>query len=227
MNKKIRLIVSFIGAIGLTFFLFTTVQGNSEVKYIEVLKVKSDILLNDPITSENIIKVKTPVNAVPKNILQELPKNKLAAQNLYEGQCLLSQMLSDKKNYELKPEHRIYPIAVKLADVGLIKKGDKVDIFWSNIKKSQSQYSSNFSEKLKEGNSEILFSNIEVLNVTNDDATIINEKKAEEPPAILELRVTYKQALELNEALTTGKLKFARYLPGSEPVLIAEGEKGD
>ncbi|MBO8129669.1 MAG: hypothetical protein H0Z39_10840 [Peptococcaceae bacterium] len=222
MRKYVRLLVSLVVAGVITFFLFTTAQGaGNDIEYRSVAVVKAQIKQNELVTSKNIEIKQAPLGMVPENTLDSIPQGKVALVDLYPGQYLLPQMLSNKKTTDVGPRHRIYPIPVDVRSVGQIKKGDLVDILWFPNQETGNGQPVNISNLT----SKVVLSGVEIDNILTGDGHPIAERDdakglsgSRSEPGILEVLVTVDEALLLNKYANTGHLSTARYMPQSEPV---------
>lgn len=210
-NKYLRLVISLLLAVSVSVFVFYKAQEINRVEYQKVVVIKKTIPQNESITPENVEISKRQVGSTPKGTLTKVPTDKLAAMDLYPGQCLMSQMLADRKTTVEKPEHRVFPISVNLSSTGLIQAGDLVDILMFT------------GGKNAPGQSKLILSGVKVNSVLNSGGRQLKKTSNSESkiiPAVVELLVTAQEANMLNYAVNTGTFTLAKYNATSEPVPV-------
>ncbi|MCF8010897.1 MAG: hypothetical protein K9L17_08300 [Clostridiales bacterium] len=215
-NKYFRIGVSLVVALLITFIIYQSTEGSSEIEYQKVVTAKKDILQNEKVDSENLEIEKVPARNIPENTLKNFPKGKIAAVDIFTGQYIIPQILSEKRTVEIKPRHRVYPVPVTLEKAGWINKGDMVDVLWAPKKER--------NKKNNDIKSEIIVSGVVVDKILNSSGKRIIQKPGvdkidkEINPKVAELLVSVDQAKRLSGAVNSGVLSLARYKPESEPV---------
>lgn len=212
-NRYVRLGISLVAALAVTWFLVSTLTENQVEAYRTVVVASSDIEANTALTSQNLEVRNVPVTAVPEQALAAIPSGKLAGQKIWKGEILLPPMVKDNPVMLPEPDNRVFSIPINLKTAGGIQPGVQVDVLL-------------FSEdKISQGNGEsrVILSGITVVDILNQNGQALSGKEdkvmgSAAVPAVAEVLVTAAQANLLNAAANTGALALARYLPDSQPV---------
>jgi len=209
-NKYVRVGLSLIIALVTGFLIYNAASEASNVEYLQVAIVREQINQNETVSEQNVEIRKVPAESVPGTALKEIPGGKRAIHNLYAGQFIIPQMLSDSETVEAQPEHRIYPVPVNLSGTGAIREGDKVDLFW-------------FDETGRQSGE--IVSGVTVHSALDSDGNKIVAKEETKigekiTPAVIELLVTAEQANKLNLAVNNGTFTLGKYNAQSQPVQV-------
>jgi len=127
-NRYIRLAISLVVALVVTWFLATT-AGEKQVAYRSVVVASQDIEANTALTSQNLEVRNVLVTAVPEEVLAAIPSGELAGQKIWKGELLLPPMVKDNPVTLPKPRNRVFSIPINLKTGAGIQPGDRVDVF--------------------------------------------------------------------------------------------------
>lgn len=224
-KKTMILILQILLVIGFGFSFITYVKN--EVQPTEVYVFSKDLPTNTEITAEHLKKVVIPAKAVTPDFVRSSKDiiGKCINTKVYEGQYVISKVLTDKKNidpFESIDLTKLRKISLPINFVdglaGNIKRGDKVDLL--------------FVGKGKKDNKEFVYSKVflqgvYVYNVNTEDGfkfedhsnvvkgqtganggEKIDTSVSSDRIASITLAVTLDQAEELMARLKTGEVRL-------------------
>ncbi|WP_047153691.1 Flp pilus assembly protein CpaB [Aneurinibacillus tyrosinisolvens] len=210
MNKKNkRIILSAVGAVVGSLAIFSSATPSNEpVKVLAAYELKNNVPIDKKITEQDIKKVDVKETEVKDWMVRDASEvvGKHAKVDMYAGEQIRKDRLSDKEVLKFAPDERTMNIEVNLArTAGLPKPGDRVDIM-AAVQKGDAN-----NPVIQ---SSLVMQNVYVTKVMTKEAQDMKEKKPDDTdtrtyvPAFVTVKVSVQQAVVLNALAGNEKVKL-------------------